>query len=426
MTRPFHFGPLALATGFAVLTSTTAIEAREVKGELIYLERVALPDQAEVLIEVRQGEDVVTELRAATGGAQVPIPFVLGVDGGSDQVLTGALLVDGQVTWITEPTALPDSGAAIDLGPLRMSRYVSQGGFTSDLDCGGQRGVIGFSGPEGAVLTFNGTTYTLTQTIAASGARYSDGQTPETVFWNKGDMAYVTIAGVDLPECRLLDDLSDTTDMDDMSDDATLALPFIARGNEPGWVLNITGDGSVLSREDGSRVDVAGPLPQPETVETGTRYALSDDLAVTITPGICRDSMTGLPYPATVSLVQGGEAFAGCGGDPSQLLAGDWTVTRIGEDEVPEGIAVTLAFDEGRISGASGCNRFMGSAELTGESLRFGQMAGTMMACSDQAMAVERSFHEVMGQIDHFDISDEGDLVLTAGDVPLVRASRSQ
>lgn len=430
MTRVFHLGPMALAAGFSLLASTAIVQAREIKGELFYRERIALPEHAQMLIEVRQGDKVLSEALAATGGAQVPLGFVLGVDAGPGQILTGAVLIDGQIAWITPPTPLPASDTPVDLGPMMMTRYVSPGGFASALDCGGTQAMVGFTGPEGAVLTIGGTTYVLAQTISASGARYSDGKTPETVFWSKGDTAWITVEGTDLPECSIA--AGDQTGMDaapqtiDAPDGGQLALPFVARGNEPGWVLNLTPEGAALSREDGSRTDVTGPLPEGEAVETGIRYTLSDDLVVTVGPGICHDTMTGLPYPASVSVAQGDEALTGCGGDPADLLKGDWIVTRIGEADVPAEVPVSMTFEDGHVSGSGGCNRFMGSYQLTGESLGFGQLAGTLMACPDKAMAIEHTFHNTIGQIDHFDIAEDGALVLTAGGVALVTAVRPE
>lgn len=426
MTRAFQPGPMALAAGFCLLASTAIVEAREIKGELFYRERIALPDHAKILLEVRQGEKVLSELVAALGGAQVPLAFLLGVEAGPGQVLTGGVMIDGQVAWITPPIALPAEDKPVDLGPMMMKRYVSPGGFASAMDCGGTPAVVGFTGPEGAVLTVDGTTYVLAQTVTASGARFSDGKTPETVFWSKGDTALITVAGKDLPECHTVTEAPGAVKAPPATAGAILALPFVARGNEPGWVLNLTAEGAVLSREDGSRTDVAGLLPQPEPVGTGFRYRLSDDMALTVGGGICHDTMTGMPYPASVSLAQGDTTLAGCGGDPAALLNGEWTVTRIGEADVPAGIAVSMTFGDGHVSGSGGCNRFMGSYQLTGESLGFGELAGTLMACPDKAMAIEHTFHNTMGQIDHFDILDDGTLVLTAGDVALVTAVRPE
>lgn len=50
---------------------------------------------------------------------------------------------------------------------------------------------------------------------------------------------------------------------------------------------------------------------------------------------------------------------------------------------------------EGRVTGSDGCNRVMGTYALTGDTIAFGPMAGTKMACSETA-ATERAFGEAL------------------------------
>jgi heat shock protein HslJ len=52
---------------------------------------------------------------------------------------------------------------------------------------------------------------------------------------------------------------------------------------------------------------------------------------------------------------------------------------------------VTARFEDGRVSGFSGCNSFTGPYVLEADRLRIGQLAGTMMACPEPAMTVERA-----------------------------------
>jgi heat shock protein HslJ len=57
---------------------------------------------------------------------------------------------------------------------------------------------------------------------------------------------------------------------------------------------------------------------------------------------------------------------------------------------VPDGVEVVIAFADGNVSGTSGCNRFRGTYRYEGQALELGPLAGTMMMCSPEAMAVER------------------------------------
>ena len=54
--------------------------------------------------------------------------------------------------------------------------------------------------------------------------------------------------------------------------------------------------------------------------------------------------------------------------------------------------APTARFEGGRVSGFSGCNRFTGGYTVDRDRLTIGNLAGTMMACPEPAMAVEKAF----------------------------------
>jgi heat shock protein HslJ len=62
----------------------------------------------------------------------------------------------------------------------------------------------------------------------------------------------------------------------------------------------------------------------------------------------------------------------------------------IGPIEVPAGVDVVIAFGDGTVTGFSGCNRFRGSYRVDDEIVEFSTLGSTMMACSDEAMAIER------------------------------------
>ena len=47
---------------------------------------------------------------------------------------------------------------------------------------------------------------------------------------------------------------------------------------------------------------------------------------------------------------------------------------------------------ENRTHGSDGCNRFNGNYETSAQTLRFGQMASTMMACIPPAGLISREF----------------------------------
>jgi heat shock protein HslJ len=86
---------------------------------------------------------------------------------------------------------------------------------------------------------------------------------------------------------------------------------------------------------------------------------------------------------------------------------------------------VTLVFGPaGRVFGSGGCNHYNGAAELTGEGLRFGPLAATMMACPEALMAQEGLFFQTLDRVDRFDISPDGALLLIAAGETVLTARR--
>lgn len=78
--------------------------------------------------------------------------------------------------------------------------------------------------------------------------------------------------------------------------------------------------------------------------------------------------------------------------------------------------SATLHFDsnDGRSYGSDGCNRFTGGYHLRGQTLSFGTLASTRMACPDQGQQ-DHEFLTALGQTRQYQL-DNGRLVLTDGD----------
>ena len=87
---------------------------------------------------------------------------------------------------------------------------------------------------------------------------------------------------------------------------------------------------------------------------------------------------------------------------PATALTGThWTLTQLNGEPVkakPGHEAwIELNADTKRLAGSGGCNRLMGPYELDGSSLRFRQVASTMMACPGDSMPREQSFVKALG-----------------------------
>jgi len=102
----------------------------------------------------------------------------------------------------------------------------------------------------------------------------------------------------------------------------------------------------------------------------------------------------------------------------SPLRGTRWRLLRLGDQTVPSAhgpsarpAELLLEPDQPRFSGSDGCNRLMGPLQLEGESLRFGKVAGTMMACPDEAMEFERRFVAAIEKVRRWSI-DKHSLLL--------------
>jgi heat shock protein HslJ/uncharacterized lipoprotein YbaY len=412
MPGPKLFAPLTTALAGALLLAACAVPSGApddrliVSGSLTYRERIALPPDAMAVTELREGSDgaVLAESRQPLGGRQVPIPFELTLPrqalGPGAHAVRGAIFVGGRPAWVSEPKFIAAGAATIDVGALLLARYEPLA-FASDLRCGDRFARFGIgkrNGKDVPQLDAGGRRYDLKEVVSASGAKYEAIDDPRTTVWTKGDRATVVVAGETWPECTL---------------EAAGPRPFRARGNEPFWSLEASDRGLRFATPDGK---LQGPAPALQSSAGIRRYTgtlQGKPVTVTVTPGVCSDTMTGMPHPARVEVEFDGRTLRGCGGEPVQLLLGEWIVTDIGGAKPVDGSRASLAFgEEGRLSGNGSCNRYTASFKLTGEALTVGKAASTMMACEPKLMEQEKRFLDILQQVQRFEIGAAGELVL--------------
>jgi heat shock protein HslJ/uncharacterized lipoprotein YbaY len=391
-----------------------------IKGALAYGARIALPPDSRAVIELRDVSRpdgaVVSEQRIDLAGRQVPIPFELIVDRakldeGTRYAVRGAVFSGARPAWASDPVTIDTKGAVVDLGTLDMTQ-VRAGAFPTVFQCGDQRATVDFM-LQAMWLTVGNDTFEMRQALAASGARYEAVGDPTTSFWNRGRNATLVVKGRTYQEC---------------SEVSGATRKFTARGNEPGWRLDIDGDRMMLVMQNGAR-RLATTTPAAHRTDAYTRYAGridGGDITVTIFERVCRDTMTGMPHPSDVEVVLGGARLAGCGGEPAALLQGrEWVVEEIAGRRLVDRSHATLNFGaDGRVAGTASCNRYTAQYALTGEGLAISKAAGTMMACEPALMQQEAVFLEVLRGVRRFDIGPDGALVLYANDRRTIKARR--
>lgn len=195
---------------------------------------------------------------------------------------------------------------------------------------------------------------------------------------------------------------------------------YTARGNEPGWSLAMGKDSLALITGYGQRTIVA-PMSRKDVLAGGISYRMvtrteEHALRVHVKRTVCRDTMTGVPYPDIVAVIVDSERpLAGCGGAPESLLHGAWTVESIDGEAVPEKARATIEFRAGgRLGGRAVCNSYSAGYTVTGEGLRInGNMAVTRMACAGPLMRLEKTFLDILAGTTAHDIRPDGALALT-------------
>lgn len=209
---------------------------------------------------------------------------------------------------------------------------------------------------------------------------------------------------------------------------ATQASNLTARGNEPGWRIEISDKGIVFQGQDGETFTVE-PLPQAVTANGADTYSAKvgdRPLTLMIADKVCVDTMSGMPYPKAATVMLGGRTLAGCAGEPASLLHGDWRIGEIGGKAIVAQSEPTLSFGlDGSIHGNGSCNRFFGHFALTGEGLTISETGASMMMCDQPLMDQERSLLKAFESVRRFEVGSKGQIrLLGEDDRPLVLVQR--
>ena len=207
----------------------------------------------------------------------------------------------------------------------------------------------------------------------------------------------------------------------------TVALAWRGGGNEPFWSVTLEAGQMQITRL--GLPDLTLDIIAQDRDGAGTRITAADlaqarDAVLTRRPAICRDTMTGMPHPETVTLALGKDWFTGCGGAPADMLvATPWRITEIDGTPALAEVPLELRFDpEGRITVQGSCNGWFAGYHLTGERLGIGPLGATRMACPPPVMDQETHLFAALARVMRFDVTDAGALVLLSGDIPVLVA----
>jgi heat shock protein HslJ/uncharacterized membrane protein len=199
---------------------------------------------------------------------------------------------------------------------------------------------------------------------------------------------------------------------------------LVCFGAEPSWSLRFDGGGrATLAFPDGKPVEFQGRETRldflKERAWRGTPAGDAKGVVVAfLRESACSDTMSDTLHPlsARVSLPDG-RLLAGCCRIPASPLEGTtWQLT----SPCGAGVPLTVRFADGRASGFSGCNRFVGGFKRDGDTLTVGPLGGTMMACPEPRMAIEKRFLDGLSGTHRVAISGDRLTLTPASGTPLV------
>lgn len=260
--------------------------------------------------------------------------------------------------------------------------------------CGVQDVTVDAHG-ETALVSMRGEQQTLTQTPAASGARYVSTD-ERTQFWNKGHEAAIIWQDETLPRCV---------------EQQTLPRDIAFSGNEPFWVMTLN-DNHVSFTTPNSEQEYAAEAASRNDKEGWVIALLTGAEQIGqlhVKESICYDSMSGKAFPYTVVLQLGDEQHQGCGGETTQLIQGQpWQLAAMSDFSGSLLDKPALQFlTEGRLVGTDGCNQFFGHYSVEGEIPRLNIQGATKRMCTQDTMAVAQKFVENLNNTTKIDIKED-------------------
>lgn len=187
---------------------------------------------------------------------------------------------------------------------------------------------------------------------------------------------------------------------------------FFARGNEPFWSLDIYSDNKIVFSEMGQQDIVALNYREEKGMrENEIIISVQTDkveLVVTILRDSCQDNMSGEIFDHQISVrIKSSSSdeivLRGCGKYLYDYRLNDiWVMEEmtnivLNKENLMKGLPIfEFNLSEMRVSGHAGCNQFFGEINLKGNSISFGTLTSTKMACPD--MNVEQKIFQALNQ----------------------------
>ena len=209
--------------------------------------------------------------------------------------------------------------------------------------------------------------------------------------------------GASFPRVGLIEEFLLTSDLDGDGVEEAIVMLWESSGGSGtyGYLAALDREGSevvnIATAEIGDRVQLRDSRISGKRVELDVLKAGPQDA------GCCPGEMTTLAW----ELEDDSLIPVDSGVEPERLsiaaFAGpEWVLRSLDHDEpAPGEPEITLLFEDNRIAGGSGCNRYMGSVtegDMPGD-LTVGLLAGTMMACPPEVMELEDRYRQRLERV---------------------------
>lgn len=233
---------------------------------------------------------------------------------------------------------------------------------------------------------------------------------------------------LDRKEASTEDEAMKWTDLRDQG------IDFRAAGNEPSWGLTIDFDKNISFKTmNGDSIQTPVPEMERDTASQARTLAAETEsgaLSVALHPTGCMDDMSGEVFTHGVVIDYNGTTYRGCGNviNDRYRLHDFWTLHSLEGSEISQSDSLrkvpALQFDlkNGKVFGNNGCNQLNGGVEVEGESLTFGQMVSTKMACQGN---MESRFMDALQQVNRYTVR-QGELMLLSENDTLMTFHRAE
>lgn len=158
---------------------------------------------------------------------------------------------------------------------------------------------------------------------------------------------------------------------------------------------------------DRSRIEPNHSYAVRAVIRSGERMLFSTDATH-------RVITQGNPTQVDVRVVRAAAGDVGTGTRP--LTGTAWVLEDLGGTAVLDRAQPTLEFaDSGKVAGNGSCNRFFGSVQLSGDSISFGPLGTTKMACADSVGRQEATYLKALQDAERLQLDDRTLLIFSKG-----------